>query len=97
MSCLGTESIDPEDLSSLICLNPNPANHEVVVSSCASISVVEVYSAVGGLVFSSSDSQEIIQKDVNTIFLDVKGWSRGTYLLRIQTPMGVVTKKLLVQ
>ena len=32
-----------------------------------------------------------------TVTFDVTAWPAGTYLLRITTPMGTVTKKLLVR
>ena len=73
-----------------VSVQPNPAVDEARVLSSFGLERIEAYNAEGRLVF----KQEATGLEAT---LDVKGWPRGTYLLRIQTPMGVVTKKLLVQ
>ncbi len=73
-----------------VSVQPNPAVDEARVLSSFGLERIEAYNAEGRLVF----KQEAAGLEAT---LDVKGWPRGTYLLRIQTPMGVVTKKLLVQ
>ena len=73
-----------------VTVQPNPAVDEARVLSSFGLERIEAYNAEGRLVF----KQEATGLEAT---LDVKGWPRGTYLLRIQTPMGAVTKKLLVQ
>lgn len=73
-----------------VSVQPNPAVDEARVLSSFGLERIEAYNAEGRLVF----KQEATGLEAT---LDVKGWPRGTYLLRIQTPMGAVTKKLLVQ
>ena len=75
-------------------LFPNPAAHEVTVTSSFGISAIEAYNAAGALVFGSSDSNQL---SPSAMRLDVSSWPRGTYLLRIHTPAGTTTKKLIVQ
>ena len=73
-----------------VSVQPNPAVDEARVLSSFGLERIEAYNAEGRLVF----KQETTGLEAT---LDVKGWPRGTYLLSIQTPMGPVTKKLLVQ
>ena len=71
---------------------PNPATGKVKVTSSFGISSLEAYDAQGRKVHEFQ-----IPNSEFSINLDVSSWPRGTYLLRIQTPAGPTTKKLLVQ
>ena len=47
----------------------------------------------------TADGRCILSQEANGLqaTLDVRGWASGTYLLRVATPMGTATKKLLVR
>lgn len=72
-----------------VSVQPNPAMDEARVLSSFGLRGIEAYNAEGRLV----SKQEAAGLEAT---LDVKAWPRGTYILRILTPMGVVTKKLMV-
>ena len=87
---------------------PNPATGKVKVTSSFGISSLEAYDLKGRKVHefraegcehleTSRYCSESIPNSEFSINLDVSSWPRGTYLLRIQTPAGPTTKKLLVQ
>ena len=71
-------------------VQPNPAVDEARVLSSFGLRGIEAYNAGGQKVYEGK------AKGLEAT-LDVKGWPRGTYLLRITTPLGTVTKKLLEQ
>ena len=71
-------------------LQPNPATQRVTVTSSFGISRIEAYDTRGRRIFETHASG--LKAD-----LDISSWPRGTYLLRISTPAGSTTKKLLVQ
>ena len=71
-------------------LQPNPATQRVTVTSSFGISRIEAYDTRGRRIFETHASG--LKAD-----LDISSWPRGTYLLRILTPAGPTTKKLLVQ
>lgn len=71
-------------------VQPNPATDKVRVTSSFGLTRIEAYDLRGRLLFETPASG--LKAD-----LDVSSWPRGTYLLRITTPLGTVTKKLLVQ
>ena len=71
-------------------LTPNPATGEVRIASGIEMMQIEVYDEKGGLLHTLPATG--LKAD-----LDVSSWPRGTYLLRILTPAGPTTKKLLVQ
>ena len=73
-----------------VSVQPNPAVDEARVLSSLGLRGIEAYNAGGQKVYEGK------AKGLEAT-LDVKGWPRGTYLLRITTPMGTVTKKLLVE
>jgi hypothetical protein len=60
------------------------------VLSSFGLSHIEAYNAGGQKVYEAPAS------GLEAV-IDVAPWPRGTYLLRITTPLGTVTKKLLVQ
>ena len=71
---------------------PNPATETVRVTSSFGLSRIEAYDLKGHLIseFRTPNSEF-------STTLDVSSWPRGTYLLRITTPAGPTTKKLLIQ
>ena len=73
-------------------LQPNPASNKVKVLSSFGISRIEAYDLKGRKVseFRTPNSEF-------KVTLDVSSWPRGTYLLRITTPAGQTTKKLLLR
>ena len=73
-----------------VSVQPNPAVDEARVLSSLGLRGIEAYNAGGQKVYEGK------AKGLEAT-LDVKGWPRGTYLLRITTPLGTVTKKLLVE
>lgn len=74
-------------------LQPNPATDRVRVLSSFGITAIEAYDLRGRLVYTNTFKHS----HIHTFSLDVSSWPRGTYLLRILTPAGPTTKKLLIQ
>ncbi len=74
-------------------LQPNPATDRVSVLSSFGIIAIEAYDPRGRLVYTNTFKHS----HIHTFSLDVSSWPRGTYLLRILTPAGPTTKKLLIQ
>jgi hypothetical protein len=72
-------------------LYPNPARGTVEIFSSQPLTHIEIVDALGRV----TDTRPLAPQ--NTATLDVSSWPRGTYLLRIHTPLGTATKKLLVQ
>ena len=70
-------------------VQPNPATDKVRVTSSFGLTRIEAYDLRGRLLFETPASG--LKAD-----LDVSSWPRGTYLLRISTPAGPTTKKLLI-
>ena len=70
---------------------PNPASDKVSVVSSFGLSRIEAFDAQGRLVYNTTCPPSL------SASLDVSSWPRGSYLLRIHTPAGTTTKKLLVQ
>ena len=70
-------------------LIPNPASDIVSIFSSFSIRKVEIYSLKG---------EKLIESDVEnvSISLDVSTLPKGIYLVKVYTPKGVATKKLVV-
>ena len=70
-------------------INPNPATKQVHVTTNFNLTQVEVFDEQGRQCHTLPASG--LKAD-----LDVSSWPRGTYLLRILTPAGPTTKKLLI-
>ena len=70
---------------------PNPASATARAVSSIGITGLDVYALDGRLVY-----QQRIPAAPLTADLDVSSWPRGTYLVRIHTPMGTTTRKLTV-
>ena len=73
-------------------LQPNPATDRVRVLSSFGITAIEAYDLRGRKVYEVRTPNSEFK-----VTLDVSSWPRGTYLLRILTPAGTTTKKLLIQ
>lgn len=71
-------------------IHPNPASRQVVISATLPMTHIEATDILGHRLFDRPASGL-------TSTLDVSFWPAGTYLLRITTPSGVATKKLLVK
>ena len=71
-------------------LMPNPASERVTVTSSFGLRQVELYDAAGTRVL----NQRLTGYSAS---LDISALPSGTYLARIVTPSGAVTKKLIVQ
>ena len=87
---ISTQGIVDAEGSEDIVLSSNPASATVRLTSGTPLTDIEVYTAKG--VF-----YKRLPATGYEAVLDVATWPRGTYLLRITTPLGPVTKKLLVQ
>ena len=85
-----TQSIQKNMLERYTHVFPNPATERVQVLSSFGLTHLEAYDA---------DGRRVAEREASGLeaTLDVTAWPRGTYLLRITTPVGTVTKKLLVQ
>lgn len=87
----GTEGVaDVQTEGCQITLQPNPAATMVRVVSDVGLTWVEAYYIVGAKV-----ADQVVAGNETT--LNVSSWPVGTYLLRLTTPVGSVTKKLIVQ
>jgi len=71
-------------------VSPNPATQRATVTSSFGLERIEVYDPQGRQTLT-------LPATGYRATLDLSAWPRGTYLLRIHTPLGTTTKKLLVQ
>ncbi len=71
-------------------VHPNPAVGSARVTSSFGLALIEAYTTDGVLVHRQ-------QADGLAATLDVSTWPSGTYMLRIDTGVGTVTKKLVVR
>ena len=86
-----TTAVNVADLvSRYVTVQPNPAMEEARVLSSFGLTHIEAYSSEGRRVLDrAAEGMEAT--------IDVKAWPAGTYLLRVTTPLGTTTKKLLVR
>jgi hypothetical protein len=73
-----------------VSLQPNPASDETMVLSSFGIDEVEVFDMAGSRVL-RQEASGLSAK------LDVKALPRGSYIVRIHTPMGITSRKLILQ
>lgn len=85
---VGIAEMSPVERNTVV--SPNPATGMVKVASGFGLQAVEVFDASGAKV------HEQCASGMQTT-LDVSRWPRGVYMLRVHTPMGIATKKLIVQ
>ena len=78
-----------EMLQRLTGVLPNPAAEKVRVVSSFGMSMVEVFDLNG---------TAVLKRRTDGLYtdIDVSHWPAGTYLVRIHTPQGIATKKLVV-
>ena len=71
-------------------IDPNPAEECVMVTSPLGLVRIEAY---------NSEGRRVLDRATEGVeaTIDVKAWPAGTYLLRVTTPLGTTTKKLLVK
>ena len=87
----GGNGIDGVDCSTIdITLTPNPATERVTVSATGMQSV-ELLAVDGTVIL----HREGLQQD--EYLLDLKGLAPGLYMVRVSTPLGTATRRLLVQ
>lgn len=67
---------------------PNPASELVIIQSNTIITSIELYSIDGKVLLKNNGQQDQ---------LDVSGFAPGLFILRISTPQGEITKKLIVE
>lgn len=87
---LSTQGIDNMDKDGGIVLLPNPASNSVLLTTEAPLTGIDVYTAAGAF-------YKHLPASGNAADIDVSSWPSGTYLLHISTPIGITTKKLIVQ
>ena len=82
-------SVQVSPVDRLVAVQPNPATERVKVLSSCGMERVTAYDATGRKVHEQSASGF-------STTLNVQGWPAGTYILHIQTPLGISTKRLVV-
>ena len=87
-----SDGVTSPDANQQIDISPNPASHTVDITSSLPITGIELTDVLGHKV-----SEFRTPHSEFKVTLDVSSWPRGTYLLRITTPAGPTTKKLLIQ
>ena len=85
-----TLSIARADLQQGIILTPNPASGTVTVRSAERMTEIEVLDIVGNKMMTHKASGLTTKLDVATL-------PRGTYIVRIHTPMGTASRKLILK
>ena len=82
---------EPDMLRRYTAVTPNPATGRAKVVSSFGLTLVEAFNAAGEKV------HELRLPDAPlTATIDVSRWPSGTYILRLHTPQGIATKKLVV-
>ena len=83
-------STTPTLLDRFVITRPNPASTSVQVVSSVGLSFIEVSDMNGREMFKAKVSG-------NDYSVNVSEWGKGIYIFTIQTPMGIVKKKVIVQ
>ena len=81
---------EPDLVGRYVSVQPNPAVEGATVLSSFGLTRIEAYDPNGHRV------ADLPATGLQAT-LDVASWPAATYLLRITTPMGTVTKKLIVR
>ena len=73
-----------------VAVQPNPATDKATVLSSVGLTQVEVFDMAGN---------RVLRQEVSGLSakVDVAALPRGTYIVRIHTPMGTTSRKLLLQ
>ena len=90
-----------ELLQRYVAVSPNPATSSATVTSSFGLSQVDLYDPQGRLLktfpAATKASSSSTSPATLSLTLDLSALPRGAYLLRILTPLGPTTKKLLLQ
>ncbi|MBR1549806.1 MAG: T9SS type A sorting domain-containing protein [Bacteroidales bacterium] len=81
---------EPDIVSRYTTVSPNPATEKVQVASSFGLLNIEAYNEKGQCIYRSSGGGY-------KTAIDVSSWSRGAYVLRITTAVGVTNKKLILK
>jgi hypothetical protein len=96
ISAAGSSSVHNEtDLSSLISVYPNPTsgNLNIAVNSAGNTTAeISIYNIIGTAVYDKTLSAG----EKKNILLDLSAQASGIYILKIKTPEGVGTKKIVI-
>ncbi len=87
-----TGIIEIERTKENIYIYPNPGNGKFTLTSNSNIQSIVIYNINGKLIYSDSGFIQQMQKEI-----DLSGYDKGVYLVKIQTSKGVETKKLLIR
>ena len=79
----GFDAIEENDSDSAVTCSPNPANDYVYINGTEAVEV-KVYNTLGQLV-----------KETKENVIDLSAQEAGTYILKVITPSGVVTKQII--
>lgn len=80
----------PRGIARYVTVSPNPAKDKAQVISSFPLIGVEVYDLTGRKVYGQAASGP-------STWMDISSWPTGTYMVKVNTSMGEVTKKLQVQ
>lgn len=85
-----SDGIGEVGLGHFVSVSPNPASEQVRIYSIFGLSHIEAYDATGRLVYKhkASGSEALI---------DTRSWPSGTYLLSVNTPLGLSNKKVTIR
>lgn len=90
-ACINDLGLDETFIGSNIVILPNPTSEKVSIEYAAGIILgAEVYDAGGKLILS-------VENEASTIQLDFSPFARGSYLTRIRTEHGVVSRRIVRQ
>jgi len=82
---LGIPAVSENQVS----IQPNPANDKISISGMNSVSAYAIYSTVGELIYERT-------LDTPTSELSVADLTNGTYMIRLRSTEGIVTKRLTI-
>lgn len=84
--------IDEAQLNVSVVMSPNPASDKLLIASSQfQLNAVEIYNAVGSLVYKSNHVSG------NRSVVNVTDFNAGVYIVKVVTSKGIVNKKLIIQ
>ncbi len=84
-ACAGINQLSIDQTETVV--YPNPFTTSILITNLYSRSVLEVYNALGALVYSGSFEKEKIQ-------IDLSAKDKGIYFVRIKNSSGIITRKI---
>lgn len=83
----GVEEVD--EMAHYVNISPNPGNDMVKIASSFGMKQIEVFNSAG---------QRLLNQETSGLQtrLNVSGWPQDTYIVRVHTVLGTITKKLLI-